>query len=71
MAGTVSQLVVGIRAQEEAGRGTGSVGWTTFPGAVSGSGVLSSGSKGLADPGQAGSNLRDLLLICNDGGHVL
>lgn len=33
-------VVTGARAQERAGQGTGSVAFTTFPGAVSGSGVL-------------------------------
>lgn len=33
-------VVTGARAQEKAGQGTGSVACTTFPGAVSGSGVL-------------------------------
>lgn len=57
-------MVTGSGAQQKAGRGTESVAFSTFPGAVSGSAVLSPGSEWLSDPRQALSNLRVFLLIC-------
>lgn len=57
-------MVTGSGTQQKTGRGTGSVAFTTFPGAVSGSAVLNPGSERLSDPGQALWNLRVFLLIC-------
>lgn len=54
-------MATGAGRQQKAGRGAGSVAFSTFPGAVSGHGVLNSGSEWLSDPGQALSNLGESL----------